>query len=445
MKILLVSVNCCVDPYPVYPIGMSVVARALRLAGHEARQLDILASSLEPELSISKAIAEFSPDAIGISIRNIDSVDSTVERDDWLSDAARICGFCKSFSRAPLFLGGAGFSISPKEILARCGADFGVAGPGEEAVPRLASALEAGTPPPLGAILRGTGDVFLGADYDPVMLRWYIEQAKCVPICAKRGCPFSCAYCTYPFLEGHHVQVRDKNSVIDDLRELKRIVPDALAVFTDSVFNDPGGAFRELCSAPLPMSFSAFVTPFSLTERDADMMVSAGLAHAEIGIDATTDETLRGLNKPFDFKQAARSCKMLRARGVSVSVSVMFGGPGETPATLRRGIDNLRSLGDCHADIFSGIRILPGTPLHKRAQEEGRAPANLAFSSPHRYYYAPGLEKKTVDSVLSEAFRDDSYRIFPPSLRTNALRRIHKVGFLRVRAMLDAASGEVSL
>lgn len=445
MKILLVSINRCVDPYPVYPIGISVVARALRLAGHEARQFDVLASGPEPLQSLSDAIADFSPDMIGVSIRNIDSVDSTATRDDWLSDAADVCKFCKSRSHAPLFLGGAGFTISPEEILARCGADFGVAGPGEEAVPRLAAAVEAGTPPSSGAVLRGSGDLFLGADYDPGILRWYVEQAKCVPICAKRGCPFSCSYCTYPSLEGRRVQVRAKDSVINDLRNLKRLAPDALAVFTDSVFNDPDGLFRELCATRLPMFFSAFVTPFSLTERDADTMVSAGLAHAEVGIDAATDETLRGLNKPFDFKQAARACKMLRARGVSVSVSVMFGGPGETSETLRRGIDNLRSLGDCHADIFSGIRILPGTPLHKRALEEGRAPADLAFSSPHRYYYASGLEKKTVDSILTEAFRDDPYRVFPPGLRTNALRRIHKIGFLRIHAMLDAAGGEASL
>ena len=32
MKILLTASNTCTDPYPVYPLGMSVIAQALAAA-----------------------------------------------------------------------------------------------------------------------------------------------------------------------------------------------------------------------------------------------------------------------------------------------------------------------------------------------------------------------------------------------------------------------------
>lgn len=438
MKILLASVNRCMDPYPVYPLGISVVARALRLAGHETAQFDCLAEGVNCEAALRAAIETFKPDAIGVSVRNIDSVDSTASHDDYLADAARICRVCRSASAAPLFLGGAGFSIQPDEILAICGADYGIAGPGESAAPRLAAALRCDPPPPKGTVFRENDGAFFGADYDLKILRWYLNEAKCIPVCAKRGCPFSCSYCTYPLLEGRSVQVRDKKSVLDDLTFLGRNFPGAMAVFTDSVFNDPAGSFRELCRTELPMKFSAFITPRGLTESDADALARAGLVHAEVGIDAATDATLRGLNKPFTFREAARACALLRARGVAISVSVMFGGPGETLETLREGVANLKSLEDCRADIFSGIRILPGAPLHRLALREGivRPDSDLSFGSPQRYYYAPGLDKETVDSFLEQSFRNDELRIFPPRRGAEALRRIHKFGYLRIRSML---------
>lgn len=46
MKILLTASNTCTDPYPVYPLGMSVIAQALAAAGHDVKQFDVAVSGL---------------------------------------------------------------------------------------------------------------------------------------------------------------------------------------------------------------------------------------------------------------------------------------------------------------------------------------------------------------------------------------------------------------
>jgi len=43
-RIFLISSNTALDPYPVYPVGMAIIASALAAAGHEVLQFDMLAA-----------------------------------------------------------------------------------------------------------------------------------------------------------------------------------------------------------------------------------------------------------------------------------------------------------------------------------------------------------------------------------------------------------------
>ena len=75
MRVLLLATNTETEPYPVFPLGMAVVASALAAAGHTVKQLDCLALSNDFR-KIRAACRCFRPDAVGISLRNLDNVDS---------------------------------------------------------------------------------------------------------------------------------------------------------------------------------------------------------------------------------------------------------------------------------------------------------------------------------------------------------------------------------
>ena len=81
-RIFLVSSNTSVDPYPVYPVGMAIIASALVSAGHEVCQFDMLAEG-HSETGLRQTIADFLPHYVGISIRNIDTVDSCIVANEW--------------------------------------------------------------------------------------------------------------------------------------------------------------------------------------------------------------------------------------------------------------------------------------------------------------------------------------------------------------------------
>ena len=64
MKILLISANTAETPYPVYPLGMGIVANALLSAGHEVKQFDFLHSGQSLE-KLSDALRVQMPALVG--------------------------------------------------------------------------------------------------------------------------------------------------------------------------------------------------------------------------------------------------------------------------------------------------------------------------------------------------------------------------------------------
>lgn len=434
MRILLTAANLCTDPYPVYPLGMSVIAKVLTDAGHTVRQFDALANGLE---SLPETIRSFRPDAIGISIRNLDTVNSRSPEKDLLKTPLRLIGICRAETGVPLFLGGPGYSLLPEKILDLTGADYGIAGEGEAATLELIRELESGGRP-APRIRRGTPGRQSAALYDDKILAWYQRETHIIPVQTKRGCPFRCTYCTYPLLEGHSIRERGNDAVLDQLCELRQTWPDSMFYFVDATFNDPAKEYRSLLERMrkrgIRIPFAAFLSPSGINSGDIELLCECGMIAAELGIDAAADETLRGIGKNFTFAEAANVCRGLLHTGTGVTTNVMFGGPGETEETIRRGIGNLRSLEPAHTLIFSGIRIFPGTPLYRTALRENKIPDGWDGVR-ELYYFSDGLDPERVHQMLSDSFRGSRFCIYPPDSKNRELQALHRLGYARLRRL----------
>ena len=115
MKILLISANTERINMPVLPLGMAYVGAAVQNAGHDVKILNLMMVQDIRGL-LSESISGFSPDVIGISVRNID--DQVMETPNFLLDKVKtVVNECRSLSDAPIVLGGAGYSIFPRRAL----------------------------------------------------------------------------------------------------------------------------------------------------------------------------------------------------------------------------------------------------------------------------------------------------------------------------------------
>ena len=439
MKILLSAANFCVEPLPVYPLGRGVVARALVEAGHEVAQFDPLVCGSDAYAAeAERMLREFSPDAIGVSVRNIDVTDSCTVGGQAFEQSLEVIRTWRRLTDRPIVLGGPGFSMNPRAVLAASGADFGIAGEGERAVVELFNGIAAGKAPPRGTVMSGPTDTILGARYSRKIADWYNRETHNIPIQTKRGCPFRCVYCTYPMLEGHVIRPRPIEDVLADIAFVKANWPESMVYFTDSVFNDPSRIWEELLrkmvERGLSVPWTGFITPHLLNDADVDLMADSGLISADLGVDGSTDATLAGLGKDFSFADVRRCCAKMLSRNVTVNANAMFGGPGETWQTVKEGIANMRSLEPVFSIIFCGIRILSGAPLIAAARAEGVIPADWNDTEP-LYYYAPGLDAARLHQELLDGFMDSAYCIYPPSSRSDDLRALHKFGFPLIREL----------
>lgn len=428
-RVLLLAANRCTDPYPVYPLGMSMVAGALSRAGFAVRQAS--ACRLD-ESSLAREIRLFAPQAVGVSIRNVDDVDSLTG--EWFVDNVRelVLGI-RELTDAPVVLGGPGFSLLPEAILQYTGADFGVCGEGERAAVEVFSELARGrTPKRLSRAdhpLRGSDIAAPLAD--PALARFFTEQSGILPLQSKRGCFKACAYCTYPSLEGRKLRLRDPEEVAEEAVRLCRDFGARHLVFVDSVMNDPGGHYLEVAEALLRRapgaSWSGYFSPAPIGADELDLLKRSGLSAIELGTDAASDATLEGLAKGFEFAEVHRFCAACAAAEVPLAHFVIFGGPGETRATLEEGLDNLARLETSLVFAFSGVRIYPGAPIAARAVADALLDPDDDLLAP-RYYFSPDVPAETIEQRVAESFRGQRLRIFPPASGQARMRFLRASG-----------------
>lgn len=383
MKILLVSANHWQSPYPVYPLGLDYVAGALEPA-HQVRVADI--NALQGLAGLAAAAAEFGPDLVGLSLRNIDSTDATDPR-GFLKECRQLAEALRRATGAPLVVGGSGFTIFPEALMEYLGADYGIAGEGER-LAELACALErradpAGLPgvvlpgrpcpppPPLAAAPRRR------IAPEGSALSFYLARGGMLNLQTKRGCPFHCVYCTYPRIEGACLRRFDPATVAREARQLQELGARFLFV-ADSVFNaDPdhsravaAAMIQEGVSIPWGGFFSP-VTPPPGYYRD---LARAGLTHVEFGSEALCDPVLAAYGKPFRVEQVRQAHAAALEAGLQVAHYLLLGGPGETAQTLAESLSNIDKLKRTVVFFFCGMRVYPHTALFELAQADGQIP-----------------------------------------------------------------------
>ena len=418
MRVLLISANTERINLPTFPLGLACVAQATMDQGHEVEWLDLMAER-DPDKVVMRTLERFQPQAIGVSVRNID--DQKMANPKFLLEQARdVVKFCRGVSESPIVLGGAGYSLFPQTSLEYLGADMGIQGEGESAFPLLIEAVERGRPlsgvP--GLYLRGQGlqgERRFAEDLDRLPLpdprlfstSAYEGEDFYVPVQTRRGCALRCSYCSTETIEGHALRKRSPEQVV---RWMARWVESGFSrfQFVDNTFNLPPSYALDLCSllaeTDVPVIWRSILYPAKLEEKLVKAMAQAGCREVSLGFESGCDDILREMNKHFLSKEVREAAGMLSDHGIRTMGFLLLGGPGETRQTVEETLAFVSTLNLDALKITLGIRIYPQTKLAKVAVQDGLIEADDDLLFP-KFYMVKGLEgwlRETVAKKVKE-------------------------------------------
>jgi len=414
MRILLISVNRERMPYPVAPLGLAYIAGALKQAGHNVRAVD-LCFSTAIEHDLTQIVEDFPPDAIGISLRNLDNL-TYPSSISYLPELEETVAIVRRRTTAPVVIGGSGFSLAPLPLMRRVDLDFGVIGEGEGSMVELVGRLEQGASPQgiPGVLIKGEDGFipprplasFHAPDRSILDNARYLKEGGMANLQTKRGCPFDCIYCTYPLLEGKKCRMRGIGEVVQELKELQTECGADYIYFVDDIFNYPGdytdSLCREMMAQGVSVKWTAFVNPRFLTVELCVQMAQAGCQGLELGIDAGSAKMLRAYGKGFEKKDVARAARHCQEASLPFAVYLLLGGPGEDKATLQESFAFMDCLSPTAVIVMQGIRIYPHTQLQEIAVQEGLIARNDDLLEP-RFYISPLIGSERLIEVITEA------------------------------------------
>lgn len=418
----------------VYPIGVTYLADFIHRRKPEVRQR-ILDLSLFPEdqriSAVRHAATEFKPDLVCFSWRDI-QIFSPHEGDSSLEHAfnfyfasnplkritASFAGLqqlyryyshiraalsypwliAKEFPRAQMMIGGGAFTAFADQLIQKLPeGTIGILGEGEDAILKV---VEGQSLEQERYIVREGKTVRKGQQGAPALLDaltvdlpyltsifpQYTEYlGESIGVQSKRGCPYDCAFCLYPYIEGKRVRYRPPSMVVKDISQYYHQWGARRFWFTDAQFITGKEAYPQcteilerILAEKLEIEWSGYIRTSLITPELAKLMVRSGVGDLEVAITSGSQEVLNDLHMGFKLEKLYDGCRYLAEAGFKgkVILNYSLNSPKETEESLLQSVESYKNIAAILGEervfplmFFLGIQ--PNTDLEQRLLEEG--------------------------------------------------------------------------
>lgn len=228
-----------------------------------------------------------------------------------------------------------------------------------------------------------------------------------------RGCKYRCAYCGY----GSQTPDRRTRSLQSIFRAIRAFSSGGggLIVFLDPGINQDRRRFRAILRylsafdnvrlAPLEINLE------DLREDDLVLLKQTPCDRLVVGLQTTHPPTLRAVRRRFRPEEFRRKAAQIREHGLSFSLDLIYGLPGDNYDTFKRSLDD--ALAMCpHLIVSFRLQVLPGSLF---AREPGRW--GLCFQPGPPYYLQScstfsGEDMRRAErlAIAGDVFHQYSYR-----------------------------------
>jgi radical SAM superfamily enzyme YgiQ (UPF0313 family) len=218
-----------------------------------------------------------------------------------------------------------------------------------------------------------------------------------------RGCVFKCKFCYYPksydrqyYLGSDQILANLAHARDRGAREVFLLDP------TLNQRKDFADLLRILARGNPDRSFTYFgeLRGEGITEETARLLRQANFTEVEVGLQSIDPDAQQRMDRKNNLRAFERGVRAMLTQGIAVKVDLIIGLPGDTAASIRRGLHYLRDNG-LYSDVqVFNLSILPGTAFRQEASALG-----LRFQPRPPYYVldTPSLTRQELYGLMSEA------------------------------------------
>src|SRR5262249_38027103 len=137
-----------------------------------------------------------------------------------------------------------------------------------------------------------------------------------------------------------------------------------------------------------------------VTEETARLLAAANFTEVEVGLQSIEPDAMALMDRKNNLRAFERGVRALLAEGVRVKVDLIVGLPGDTAASVRRGLHYLQDGGLCSDLQVFNLSVLPGTAFRQEAAALG-----LVYQPRPPYYVlrTPSLGRTDLFGLMQEA------------------------------------------
>lgn len=456
----------------VYPIGIAYLADFIHRRRPDVRQR-ILDLSLYPQAQRARVLREtasaFAPELVCFSWRDIQIFsphegDASLEHafnfyfasnplkrviasfqglkqlyryySDIRADLSYPWVIRKECPHAQIMIGGGAFTAFADQLIEKLPeGTIGILGEGEDAILKV---LEGRPLEDERYIYRAGTRIQKGEKHAPALLDaltvdlpyltsifpQYTEYTgECIGVQSKRGCPYDCAFCLYPYIEGKRVRYRPPEMVVRDISQHYHLWGARRFWFTDAQFITGKESYPQcteilerIIREGLEIEWSGYIRTSLITAELATLMVRSGVGDLEVAITSGSQEVLNNLHMGFKLERLYDGCRYLAEAGFrgKVILNYSLNSPKETEETLLQSVESYKMVASILGEervfplmFFLGIQ--PNTDLEHRLLEEGYLsagynPLMLTPGSIKKLLYNPAPLNKIIAKACLAAW-----------------------------------------
>lgn len=257
------------------------------------------------------------------------------------------------------------------------------------------------------------------------------ENYKVIWMQTSRGCPRDCEFCAASKVYGHKFRHKSIKQILDEVRIIKNIWPDARIDFSDDNFFVDRKFSERIIKEFKKLDFKWFAqTDVSIAKDEAflESLRDAGCTTLFIGFESISKDSLKQIDKN-DWKlnqlpSYQQTIKIIQSKGIGVVGAFMIGLDGDNVETIDELIDFIID----NNIFFPQITIstpLPGTRLYERLKMENRI-----LNKPWRDYTfleVTFMPKKMTIEDLQNGIYKMYERIYTKEVRLKVLKHFKTI------------------